>query len=84
MHKVTRAINLMEKAMALLEQAKAEHQDISAQKGPKPSSGIKGVVRDKRTGRWGARAWVNGKSVWVGTYDTADAAKVAIEAIDAQ
>lgn len=78
MDKITKAMRLMEKAMDLLEQAKDEQVTVRLDKGPKPSSGLKGVVQDKRTGKWGARVWRDGQSIWLGTYETHLAASQAV------
>lgn len=74
MDKITKAMKLMAKAMDLLEQARDEQPVVRLDKGPKPSSGEKGVVQDKRTGKWGARIWRDGKSIWLGTFETRDEA----------
>ena len=79
MDKITQAMKLMEKAMALLEQAKAEQPEARTDRGPMPSSGAKGVVQDKRTGKWGARVWKDGESVWLGTFETHFAASQAVQ-----
>lgn len=41
------------------------------------SSGYIGVSFIKMTGKWSASVWVNGGSVWLGTFDTADEAAKA-------
>jgi len=78
MDKITKAMKLMAKAMDLLEQAKNEQPTVRLDKGPKPASGTKGVVQDKRTGKWGARVWMEGHSIWLGTYETHFAASQAV------
>ena len=83
MKKLERAMRALEKATKLVAEAMQEQAEAE-RAGPKrngvqPASGARGVVIDKRTGRYGARAWINKRSVWVGTYDTALEAKVAVE-----
>lgn len=48
-------------------------------RGIKPKSGTRGVVFEPRSGRWGARAYIEGRMQWIGTFDTADQAKAAVE-----
>jgi hypothetical protein len=48
-------------------------------RGSKSKSGIRGVVLEPRTGRWGARAYVEGRMQWLGTFDTAEQATAAAE-----
>ena len=78
MDKIAKAMKLMAKAMDLLEQAKNEQPAIQLDKGPKPASGAKGVVQDKRTGKWGARVWRDGQSVWLGTFSSHLEARQAV------
>lgn len=78
MTRLDRAIAALEKASKLLEEIKAEQSDAPKVRGIVPSSGVRGVTYEKRTGRWCARAWVDGKMKWVGTFDTIDEASDAV------
>ena len=79
MTKLDRAIAAIEKAHRLLDELRAEQAGAERHRGIPPSSGIRGVSRCKRTSRWSARLWVDGKTKWIGTYDTAEEAAAAIE-----
>jgi hypothetical protein len=79
MSKIDKAMKLMARAMDLLEIARDEQPMLRSEKGPKPSSGVKGVVQDKRTGNWGARTWKDGAPIWIGTFKTIDEASQAVD-----
>lgn len=86
MKKIERAIAELDRASALLKEALQEIQEIPKErprKGPIPASGIRGVSKDKRSGKYGAKVWVNGRDKWVGTYETAEEAVAAIAAFEA-
>jgi hypothetical protein len=86
MKKIERAIAELERATVLLKEALQEIQQIPKErprKGPVPSTGIRGVSKDKRSGKYGAKVWVNGRDKWIGTYETAELAAVAIATFEA-
>jgi hypothetical protein len=86
MKNLSRAITHMQKATDLLNEILAgidTKPKYRVPGGPPPASGFRGVTKDKRTGRFGAKAWVNGKSKWVGTYETAEQAAAAVMAYEA-
>lgn len=58
----------------------AENNQNRAKAQVTSQSGIRGVYRDKRAGRWRPRAKVNGKTYWGGLYgDKEEAGRVAAE-----
>jgi hypothetical protein len=79
MTKLDRAIAALEKANKLLQEVKAEQNAGVKWRGIQPASGVRGVTYEKRTGRWCARAWVNGRIKWIGTFDTIEQAKQAVD-----
>lgn len=69
----------------LREATQLENNRNIAQKGKPPRSGYKGVARCNRGLKWGARITVNYKSVYLGSFDTLEAAHAAYcAAADAQ
>jgi len=42
------------------------------------TSGYRGVSFDKRSGRWDARGYVNGKQYWLGYFDTPEEANTVV------
>lgn len=81
MTKLDRAIAALEKAQKLLFEIKADQEESVRYRGIAPASGVRGVTQEKRTGKWCARAWKDGRIKWIGTYDTIGDAKAAVEAV---
>ena len=87
MKKLEKALKYLQKATDLLNEINAgidRKPKYKVPGGPPPSSGYRGVTQDKRTGKFGAKAWVDGKSKWVGTYETAEQAAAAVIAYERQ
>ena len=80
MTRLDRAIAALEKAQELLQEIKADQSRVQKHSGIEPSSGVRGVTFEKRTGKWCARAWVDGKIKWLGTFETIEDAKNAVDA----
>jgi hypothetical protein len=77
--KLDRAVDLMNKAMQLLAEVRAEQAGEEKWKGIPPASGCRGVAFEKRTGKWTARAWDGKKMRWIGTFASFEDAKSAVE-----
>jgi len=82
MSDIEKAILLVNKAVKILErEMRQENKAGNLPTGPEPASGVRGVSFEKRTGRWCARAWVNGKTRWLGTFDTKEGAENAVKLV---
>lgn len=87
MKKLEKALQHLQKATDLLNEINAgidRKPKYKVPGGPTPASGYRGVTQDKRTGKFGAKAWVDGTSKWVGTYETAEQAAAAVIAYERQ
>lgn len=77
--KLDRVVDLLNRAMQLLAEVRAERAGDGKPKGIAPASGCRGVAFEKRTGKWTARAWDGKKMRWIGTFASFDEAKAAVE-----